>query len=411
MHFGYVAFPKKAMLAMSGDLQERVSKDPFDRNRLEGFVPDLQLARHFEQLSAENRRKRSTNPDAGKHNLVHFLVMRDIILDARCRVRSALSGDYVTVVLGAKECNDVPLQVLAREGDVYLVDVDRESLSVARGNLEPPSLREQIRMVWMDASLFVTGMLAQARSLLQRHHADIDRGFRAVDAMHVAGNQGFFRGKSLPLKQRSVDLAICSMTLCQFMVGYMQVLLQLFLDVYGRAETRRYLFSDSSLTEEDTGTQSGVDRLQRSTSRLVRKAVRAHLRELCRITKKGGVIILSDHALQGRCVLRSHRQVVVDVGSLVPYSKSPWEERHLRYRRDQKGRLPPTLNVELTKPDQTLVVEGRDALRTAVKQEAGMEILDGQGWWWVTEKAEDSVEDFSLWHVSYVEALTLTPVA
>ena len=104
---------------------------------MEQFAPNLLLAEHFSRLSAENRDRKSLTPDGGGHNVAHFCMMSGVIVRAHESLfKNGMEG-CTAVVFGAKECTDVPLEMLARKGFVYLVDVDEESLRVAREKLLP----------------------------------------------------------------------------------------------------------------------------------------------------------------------------------------------------------------------------------------------------------------------------------
>jgi hypothetical protein len=383
--------------------------DPFDRDRLKRHAPNPSLAAHFTRLSAENRERRTLGPYAGMHNLPHFRMMQHVTRGAWEQLRATPPGNRTAVVFGAKECADVPLKALATEGRVYLVDVDVESLHVARGSLEDSALRERAFVVCMDASLFETALLERAQALLSEFRYDIDRAFQAIVAMHAEASEregGLFTGNQLPIKKGSVDLAISSMTLSQFMIGYLQTLVKLFLDVVGKEQAQPYFLSMGGASEKGLQREDRTVKLQRSTSSLARKAAEAHIRELCRIVKKGGVVLLSDHTLHGRCTFCTNDEVEVDIGSLRPYSKNPEEEKVLRYREDPGRRLPGSLRVNTTLPDRTVTIEGTDALKTLVTRDDRVRILNEQGWWWVTERAKDFDEASPAWHVSYVEAFT-----
>jgi hypothetical protein len=323
------------------------------------------------------------------------------------------SEKHTAIVLGAKECTDVPMDMLARDGFVYLVDVDVESPRVAKSMLADSSLQDRVEIVCMDASLFETALLDQAQSLLKKDPSDIDRAFRAVIRMNreaVAKSQGLFTDAQLPIRKNSVDLTVSSMTLSQFMIGYVQLLVKMFLDLFGRKKTQGYFLSGPQGGDGLDGSQRAVELLHAAYP-LTRKAAEKHVLELGRITKPDGVVVLSDHALHGRCTMITEDQVEVDLHSLIPYSKNPKEERALRFREDRRRRLPASLRVDRTRPDQRFVVEGADALKNILEQDGRMEILDEQGWWWVTERANGAAEGFPSWYISYVEAFILRPKA
>jgi SAM-dependent methyltransferase len=326
--------------------------------------------------------------------------------DALCRTGTE---DWTVVVFGAKECTDVPLETLASKGRVYLIDVDVESLRVARDKIQDPSLKDRVVTVSMDASLFENRLLDKAQDLLYLHPMDMDRAFRSILAM----NRGAAEAAStlsddvrLPIGKNSVDLVVSSMTLSQFMIGYVQLLVKIFLDQYGRERTRAYFLSESP-TELRPEEGQRVDELQRSTSDLARRVTAKHIRELSRIAKPGGVVVLSDHALHGRCAFLNDDEVEVDVPSLIPYSKNLEEDKALRFREDRTRPLPASLRADRTRPDARFVVEGTDALRSILEQDGGMKPLDEQGWWWVTERSKAGDEGSGAWNVSYVEAFIL----
>jgi len=290
-----------------------------------------------------------------------------------------------------------------------LVDVDVESLRVARGKIGDPSLRERVEIVSIDASLFENALLDKARSLFFENPSDMDRTFQAVVVMNRDAGQGdpdLFGGTRLPIKKDSVGLAVSSMTLSQFMIGYIQLLVKMFLVQYGREETRRYFLAGSSRGAGLEGSER-IDELKDSTTALARRAAEKHVRELGRIAKPGGVVVLSDHALHGRCALIQEDEVEVDMKFLIPYSKNPGEEKILRFRGDRRKRLPAAFRVDRTRPDSSFIVDGKDSLKSIVEQDGSTEILDEQGWWWVTEKREGAEGGASAWNVSYVEAFTL----
>ena len=54
-----------------------------------------------------------------------------------------------------------------------------------------------------------------------------------------------------------------------------------------------------------------------------------------------------------------------------------------------------------------IIVDGKDSLKSIVEQNGRTEILDEQGWWWVTEQTKGREGSASSWNVSYVEAFTL----
>jgi len=198
-------------------------KDPFDRNRLNQYIPDSLLAQHFTTLSAENRKKKERDPNAGRHNQPHFRMMKAVIRDACRRLPQARLGTVSTIIFGAKECNDIPLETLARAGQVYLTDVDMESLKTARNRLQDESLCERINIVCMDASLFETALIRRARDLLLQNSGKIGSAFQAIVDLHREadeGGQGGFLGNLLPIDGNGTDFAISSMTLSQFIIGY-----------------------------------------------------------------------------------------------------------------------------------------------------------------------------------------------
>jgi hypothetical protein len=378
---------------------------------LEPFAPNFLLAEHFSNLSAENRKRKNLTPEAGSHNLAHFRIMSGVVLRAHGSLCDKGTKECTAVVFGAKECADVPLEILASKGFVYLVDVDVGSLRVARDGLDDPSLRERVEIVLMDASLFENTMIDGAQNLMRLYPEDIDGAFQSVVAMNrqaAERDPGLFADRRLPIEKNSVGFVVSSMTLSQFMIGYIQVLVKLFLDHYGRERTREYFLSRSRFGAVSNGSHR-VDELQQSTSALMRKATRKHIRELGRIAEPGGVVILSDHTLHGRCALVSEDEVEVDASSLIPYSKNLEEDKTLRFREDGKRPLPAALRADRTKPDTVFVVEGADTLKSILEQDGGMEIVDEQGWWWVTERANGLQEGTPAWNISYVEAFTLTP--
>ena len=377
---------------------------------MEQFAPNSLLAEHFSKLSAENREK-SRTPDAGGHNLAHFRMMSRVVSRAHGSLCSNGTKECTAVIFGGKECADVPLELLVGNGFVYLVDVDVESLRVARDKIGDPSLRDRVEIVLMDASLFENRLIDEAQSLLRRNPKDIDRAFQSVVALnrHAATEDpGLFADTRLPIEKNSVGFVVSSMTLSQFMIGYVQLLVKMFLDHYGRERTREYFLSESRTGVGSDGSHR-VDELQHSTFSLARRATAKHVRELGRIVKPGGVVILSDHILHGRCALINEDEVEVDVPSLIPYSKNLEEDKILRFREDRKRPLSAALRVDRTKPDTVFVVEGTDALMSILEQDGGMKILDEQGWWWVTERAKGLEEGTPVWKISYVEAFTLTP--
>jgi hypothetical protein len=261
----------------------------------------------------------------------------------------------------------------------------------------------------MDASLFENALLDKAQCLFLANPSDMDRAFQAVVAMNREAGQGtpdLIAHASLPILNDSVGLVVSSMTLSQFMIGYVQLLVKMFLAQYGREETRRYFVSGSSRGAGLEGSER-IDELQGSTTDLARRSTEKHVQELGRIAKPGGVVVLSDHALHGRCVWIQEDEVEVDMESLIPYSKNPREEKVLRFREDRRRRLPAAFRVERTKPDSAFIVDGKDSLKSTVEQDGRMEILDEQGWWWVTEQTKGGEGSASSWNVSYVEAFTL----
>ena len=387
------------------------STDPFERPRMNEFIPNPQLAEHFSKLATENRRKKVLHPDAGDHNLAHFRMMSRVVLNALEYLHNSGAEEGTSIVLGAKECTDVPLDALAVDGLVYLVDVDAESLRVARGKIGDPSVSARVETVPMDASLFENALLDEAQGLFLENPSDIDRAFQAVVAMNRdAGgkNEDPVVGLSLPIQNDAMGLVVSSMTLSQFMIGYIQLLVKMFLARYGREETRRYFLSGPP-READLEGSERIDELKDSTTALARRSAKKHVRELGRIARPGGVVVLSDHALHGRCALINEEEVEVDVTSLIPYSKNLEEDKTLRFREDRKRPLPVVLRADRTRPDTLFVVEGTEALKTILEQEGGMEISEEQGWWWVTERAKGLEEGTALWNISYVEAFTLTP--
>jgi hypothetical protein len=389
-------------------LNERTT-DPFDWPRLNEFTPNPKLVEHFARLATENRKKKALHPDAGAHNLAHFRIMSRVVSNAQEFLENNGAEKGTTLVLGAKECTDVPLDTLAGEGSVYLVDADVESLRVARSKMGDPSLRARVEIVSIDASLFENALLDKAQCLFLEIPSDIDRAFQAVVVMNRDAGQGdpdLFKSTKLPIKKDSVGLAVSSMTLSQFMIGYVQLLVKMFLVQYGREETRRYFLAGSSRRAGLEGSER-IDELQDSTTALARRAAEKHVRELGRIARPGGVVVLSDHALHGRCALIQEDEVEVDMESLIPYSKNPGEEKILRFRGDRRKRLPAAFRVDRTKPKSSFIVDGRDSLKSIVEQDGRMEILDEQGWWWVTEQTKGTEGDASSWNVSYVEAFTL----
>jgi SAM-dependent methyltransferase len=384
-------------------------KDPFERDRLEPFSPSQALAAHFSNLAAENRTKKALGPDAGSHNLPHFSMMSRVVLDACKHLGPSSQGAWSTVILGARECADVPLEKLARQGFVYLVDVDMESLRMAKRALGDARLRRRVDAVSMDVSLFETPLLDRTRRLMRQHPADIGRAYQTVRTLHRdAAEEGSSRlwCRRLPIKDESVDLVVSSMTLGQLMTGYLQLLVKMFLEVYGREETQRYLLPGSQAVAGPEGSERIAD-LLRSTTSLGRKAAEKHLGELGRIARTGGVIVLSDHAFHGRCAFVTEDRVEVDVRTLVPYSKNPAEQKNLRFREDPTRSMPAWLTVDRTTTDPWFVVEGTDALKTLVENDERLQIVSQQGWWWVTERAKGWAGSRPAWHVSYVEAFTL----
>ena len=386
--------------------------DPFERSRLEPFRPNPHLSEHFSRIAAQNRAKKARSPDAGSHNLAHFRMMSRVISSACESLRDKGTDRCTAVILGAKECADVPLERLAGEGCVYLVDVDVPSLHEARNRVDDPSGRDRIEILPMDASLFANGLLLEAERRLLEHPSDIGRAFQALLALNrEAGDRdpaGPFTKAQLPIRDDSVDLVVSSMTLSQFTIGYIQVLVEMLLDQYGREKTRRTLLPGSGAGNGLDGA-GRIEELQRSTTGLARRAAESHVRELARVVRPAGLVVLSDHALHGRCVPINEGEVKVDVPSLIPYSKNPAEDRTLRFREDRGKKLPAALQVDRTRPDASLVVEGRDALKSTLGRESRIQILDERGWWWVTERAKETEDGDVLWNISYVEAFTLTP--
>jgi SAM-dependent methyltransferase len=389
-------------------LKERTT-DPFERPRLYEFIPNPQLAEHFSKLATENRKKKALHPDAGDHNLAHFRMMSRVVLNALEYLHKDGDEDGTSIVLGAKECTDVPLDALAAEGLVYLVDVDAESLRVARSKTGDPSVRARVETVSMDASLFENALLGKAQGLFLENRSDIDRAFQAIVAMNRDAGQGApdpLAGTRLPIWNDSVGLVVSSMTLSQFMIGYIQILVKMFLAQYGREETRRYFLAGSPGGAGLEGSER-IDELTDSTTALARGSARKHVREVGRITRPGGVVVLSDHALHGRCGLTQEDAVEVDMESLGPYSKNPGEEKSLRFREDLRRRLPAVLRTDRTRPDSSFIVDGKDSLKSVVEKDGRMEILDERGWWWVTERVKETESRASAWNVSYVEAFIL----
>jgi hypothetical protein len=376
---------------------------------LNEFTPNPQLTEHFAGIATENRKKKALHPDAGAHNLAHFRMMSSVVWNGYQVLKDNGAVKETTLVLGAKECTDVPLDKLAAEGPVYLVDVDVESLRLARSKLRDPPLRDRVEIVPMDASLFENVLLEEAHRLFFENPSDIDRAFQAVAAMNRdagQGDLGLFANTRLPINKDSVGLAVSSMTLSQFMIGYVQLLVKMFLAQFGREKAREYFLSPSPEAASLGGSER-IDELQNSTTALARRAAEKHIRELRRIAKSGGVVVLSDHALHGRCTLIREDEVEVDMESLIPYSKNRGEEKIPRFREDRGRRLPAAFRVDSTKPDSFFIVEGEDSLRNIVDRDNRTEILDQQGWWWVTEQLKDTGAGVSGWSISYVEAFTL----
>ena len=384
-----------------------VFSDPFEREQLKHCRPSPLLAVHFAALAREGRRKKILNPEAGFHNLPHFRMMKEVILDARRHVRSGSAVRRVAVILGAKECNDIPLDRMADDGEVYLIDVDGESLGAARETVRDPACRSRIHSVVLDASLYESELLKRVQNLLDLHREDIGSGFRSIVDMQRSAaetGRGVFDAKRLPVREGSADLVISSMTLSQFVIGYLQGVLKIFQGVYGRVETREYLLFGCSSPGRNREEPDRVAELLASTLPLVRSSTEGHVRELARIVKDEGVVVLSDHGLHGRCAFATESEVDVLLDSLVPYSKNPAEEKSLQFREDPERSLPSVLRVEIAKPCETYRLRGSDALGNVLSRLGALGVLDERQWWWVTEKAKGSHEGRPAWHISYVES-------
>jgi len=368
------------------------------------------LMEHYASLSAENRKRKTAHPEAGGHNLPHFQMMQNHILDALRRLPRERSENFTAVVFGAKECNDIPLEALVGWGDVYLIDVDPESVETARNRLQDALLRKRVHPVCMDVSLFETVLIHRVRKVLERHASDIHRAFNAVVSLHREAAdtlRGSSAGSSLPLGDGGADLLISTMTLSQFLVGYVQVLLKLFLESCGREKTQTYFLKEEQHTGGEEKEPHPMTLLQRSTLLLSRRAAAAHVRELCRIVKSKGVVVLADHALHGRGIVGPDTGVDVETRSLGPYSKNDGEEKRLWKTRMPNDQLPGTLRVEdSTQPDETCTLEGMDTLKNILSREPRAEPLKEQRWWWLTERAEGSEPGRAAWHLSYVETHT-----
>lgn len=383
--------------------------DPFERNRLKRFHPNPMLVEHYANLSAKNRQKKNRHPEAGKHNLPHFQMMKDMVVDALRRLPRERSGRRTAVVLGAKECNDIPLEILAEEGDVCLVDVDPGSMDVARKRLQNRSLSERVHLACMDASLFETVLINRARELTNRHASDIDSAFHAVVSMHeqaAEGLHGLSDGSLLPIHPGRADLVVSSMTLSQFLIGYVQILLRIFQEACGGERTRNYFLAGDVKAVGGEPLSDRIALLQRSTLSLARSAAEAHVRELCRIVRGDGIAVLSDHALHGQGIFVTDSEVDVDKQSLKPYSKTVEEDKVLRQPGTRESRLPASVRVDVTRPDETFTLEGFDTLKNVLSRDPRAETMKEQRWWWVTERAGGSEKDPVVWHLSYVEAYT-----
>jgi len=296
-------------------------REVIDQNRLKAFFPHPFLEKHFSDLASENRRKRVLASEAGTHNLPHFHLMKETILAAVTGLNDSLKPCH-TLVLGAKECNDLPLETLAGMGPVYLIDVDMKSMETARQRLAPPSLRDTVHLVSMDVSLFVSSLLEKAHDLLQQYADDIAGAWQAIVDMHneiTQRDQPLFEKKGLPIRNRQADLALSTMTLSQFVTGYLNLLVNHFLMIYGRQQVKDHFLEGQK-----------VDELVDSSLPLALGAAEAHIRELGRIVHTEGLIVFADHALHGQGVFISKQYMELDVGSLISYSKNKNEDKYLQ---------------------------------------------------------------------------------
>jgi len=264
----------------------------------------------------------------------------------------------------------------------------------------------------MDVSLFETTLINRARNLMEQNSRDMENAFQAVVAMHKEadeGGYGCFQGNLLPINRKGTDLVLSSMTLSQLIIGYIQIVMKLFLDIFGREKTRHYFLSGCRQSEPGLPEADKIDQLQRSTLPLVRSAARAHIRELCRIVKDDGLVFVSDHALHGQGMFVSEDEVEVDVQRLVPYSKNREEEKYLSRRQGAERQLPGTVRAAIHHPDETFAVGGADALKTLLTCYNGIEILSEYRWWWVTERVNRLDRESPDWHISYVETYAFRP--
>ncbi len=389
---------------------DRKLMDLVDRHRLQAHRPSPLLTEHYGRMSEENRNRKRLGPDAGFHNLPHFHMMRNVVRDALPHPAGRGSGALRTLVMGAKECNDIPLEVLAKAGEVYLIDVDPASMEAARDGLTRESLRKRVHTVCMDVSLFETALIEQVRELLPQKDLDPGKALTSVLGMHDRACEALTRGSDgclLPIQGGGVNLAISTMTLSQFLTGYTNILLELFMERFGRKRVRAYFLPVEGAAGQGEGERDPVSVLQRSTLSLARHATKAHLRELARITGEEGSIVLSDHVLHGLGTFVSDDRVEVDTRSLLPYSRNREEDKVLQYRGFGREALPETICVELGRWDETFTAGGRDVLKAALCRFPQLAVCRHENWWWVTERANRVEHERTVWSLVFVDAYTL----
>jgi hypothetical protein len=314
----------------------------------------------------------NTNPD--------YLFLRQRIKEMAERHLTLLSqstGNFA--VFGCGEFNDVPVDDwLGRGVRIYGIDIVNTGIRRMQRHLRDRG-GERLIEVKIDASLFASALLEE----LNPHFADLARtplsktSFpnKFMDLHRQALTT--MPTRQLPFHPNSLDLAVSSLAINDFVNAYYNTVRILWEEFYLGHPIR---------TPEEADL---FKRLMRKSkySKLKKAAFKAHARELCRIVRSGGLAIIATHTLE----FEAEQILRPGMGDVTSFRINPSKGRDFL-----TGEVPSIKLIDRSRPTASMIDEidvrigeeerrytlsGRSLFEEVLAEQSGMRILDQCFFW------------------------------
>ena len=282
---------------------------------------------------------------------------------ARRIIDPAFSRHLITVVFGPRRFDDFPLTDFLERGIVCGLDLDAAAMGEARSALDE-NLKPRLLTLKIDASLLANELLDSTQIVTKMHRQLNDSTLAELRSKYEQDKVV----RQLPFNDHSLDMAVSTSVVLNFAANLYNRITEHLWGQYGVRQYRDFFNEKTDL--EGARFKGGL--LENSFNKAYHKIARAHLLEMGRVVKKGGVIFISDHLMKISGV-NSTGSFSILQERLVPANILLTDVR-------VKTALG-TLELEVSNEARDIQVYGKDSLESIIKESGKFKILNKFYFW------------------------------